>query len=336
MDIRLATIADKNSWDEFIANQKLGAFTQSWIWAEFMATQKEKIYRLIVTDNNQWSAVCFLFVSKLKGGFRILYAPKGPIIADDADIEKNFEFIMKKIDQIAVQEKAIYFQCDPETNDTDFQQIYDQLELNKSEFDIQPRHTLILNIQDSEENLLNQMHSKTRYNIRLAQKKDVSIEIDNSKFKQFNELLKLTTDRQHITLFGEKYFKQLLSLPFVKLYLAKYDGQYIAANIMIFWNHTATYLYGASDYKFRPVMAPYLLQWQAIKDAKDQNIWSYDFWGAAPQNITGHEEKWFGFTKFKMGFSPEAEITEYLGTYEKIYNPTKLGIYRFLRKFIKK
>src|SRR3989339_896966 len=270
MDIRLATIADKNSWDEFIANQKLGAFTQSWIWAEFMATQKEKIYRLIVTDNNQWSAVCFLFVSKLKGGFRILYAPKGPIIADDADIEKNFEFIMKKIDQIAVQEK------------------------------------------------------------------DVSIEIDNSKFKQFNELLKLTTDRQHITLFGEKYFKQLLSLPFVKLYLAKYDGQYIAANIMIFWNHTATYLYGASDYKFRPVMAPYLLQWQAIKDAKDQNIWSYDFWGAAPQNITGHEEKWFGFTKFKMGFSPEAEITEYLGTYEKIYNPTKLGIYRFLRKFIKK
>ena len=277
----------------------------------------------------------------------MLYAPKGPVFKNSkleiTNTKQNqistrdiFELLMKEIDKIARQENVLGIQLDPETADETWNQLFYDHNFVKTELDAQPRHTLILDLTKSEDELLANMHSKTRYNINLALKKDVEITVDNTKFKEFWELLKKTEQRQNISLQQETYFKELLELPFVNLYLAQKDGQIAAANVIINWNNTATYLFGASDYAYRNIMAPHLLQWQAIKDAKDQNIWSYDFWGAAPQNITGHEEKWFGFTKFKMGFSPEAEITEYLGTYEKIYNPTKLGIYRFLRKFIKK
>lgn len=332
MNLRHTTNLDQEKWNTFVAENEMGSFTQSWEWADFMATQKEKVYRLIIEKDNQWQAVIFLFVSKIKGNFKILYAPKGPVISSNADIKETMSLLMNEINQLASQEKAIYFQCDPPTMDPQMLETYNFLEFEKSARDIQPRHTLILDLKKTTDELLAQMHSKTRYNIRLAEKKGVTIEIDNTKYKEFNELLKKTTDRQQITLFGEKYFKELLNLPFVKLYLAKYNGQYIAANIMIFWNHTATYLFGASNYEFRAIMAPHLLQWEAIKDAQKQNCWFYDFWGAAPPNATGREQNWFGFTKFKMGFSPNAEITEYLGTYEKVYSPVIYGIYRFLRQ----
>jgi lipid II:glycine glycyltransferase (peptidoglycan interpeptide bridge formation enzyme) len=83
-------------------------------------------------------------------------------------------------------------------------------------------------------------------------------------------------------------------------------------------------------------MAPYLMQWQAIQDAKHANVWFYDFWGAAPEGAKGQEAKWSGFSRFKKGFSPELELTEYVGTYEKVYQPVKLGFYRYLQKIYKK
>lgn len=79
-------------------------------------------------------------------------------------------------------------------------------------------------------------------------------------------------------------------------------------------------------------MAPYLLQWEAMQDAKQQEMHFYDFWGAAPENAQGRESNWAGFTRFKMGFSPDAKLTSYIGTYEKAYAPVMLGIYRFLQK----
>jgi len=312
---------------------------QSWEWSDFYATQKDKVWRLIVEDSEKWLATIFLFRSKLKLGQSILYAPRGPVISDKFENEKAriMELIMRTVDELAARNGALHFQVDPYSSDKSWCALFDRLGFVKSEGDSQPRHTLILDIREEEEKLLAQMHQKTRYNINLAAKKGVEIIVDNAAYKEFHELLKKTVDRQGITLYAENYFKNILSVPFVKLYLAKYQGQVVAANIMVFWNHIATYLFGASDYEYRQVMAPHLLQWRAMKDAKDAGMWFYDFWGATSrQGGAGREENWFGFTKFKMGFSPEAEIIEYLGTYEKIYSPVKLGLYRFLQQRFKR
>ena len=267
-----------------------------------------------------------------------MYAPRGPVVNDNCKMadDKLMALIMEKIDLVAKQEQVMNFQLDPYSNDADWERIFDEQGFEKSERDIQPRHTLLLDVRAGEEELLAQMNQKTRYNIGLARKKGVEIEVDNGAYKGFYELLKKTEVRQKIKFFQADYFKEILKVPFVKLCLAKYQGKVIAANIMIFWNDTATYLFGASDYEYRNVMAPHLLQWQAIKDAKKEGLWFYDFWGAAPPESKGREQNWAGFTKFKMGFSPEAEITEYIGTYEKKYQPVKLGLYRFLQYRFKK
>jgi len=335
MELRLINDSNKNEWDSFVKANSTGSFLQSFEWGEFMATQKEKIWRFAVVEGETWKAVFLLVMSKLKMNQRVLYIPRGPVIEEVSHKEKVLGAIFEMLDDMARREKAVMVQIDPHSNEFEWEQSFDQHGFVKSEQNVQPRHTLILDIRKPDEEILNAMHQKTRYNIRLAEKKGIEVIVDNGMYKEFLELLKKTELRQEIKMFSADYFQKILAVPFVKLYLAKYDGKIIAANIMIFWNDTATYLFGASDHEFRNLMAPHLLQWQAIKDAKAANCWFYDFWGAAPPDAKGQEANWFGFTKFKMGFSPDAELTEYLGTYEKIYNPAIVGIYRFLQSLRK-
>jgi len=331
MDIRLVDETEKIKWDKFVQQNSAGSFLQSWEWGEFVASQKEKIWRFAAVEGDTWKAVFLVAMSRLKLNQKILDLPRGPVI-EDSEIEILPE-ILKTIDELAQKESAVVVQLDPLLNEKKWAEILDKNGFAKAEQNLQPRHTLILDIRKPEEELLNQMHQKTRYNIRLAEKKGVDIIVDNGMFKEFFELLKKTMARQEIKMFSKDYFQKILQVPFVKLYLAKYEGKIIAANIMVFWNDTATYLFGASDHEYRQIMAPYLLQWRAIEDAKKTQLLFYDFWGAAPKDAKGQEEKWFGFTRFKMGFSPDAELTEYLGTYEKVYKPVQLGVYRFIRKF---
>ncbi|MBU1132229.1 peptidoglycan bridge formation glycyltransferase FemA/FemB family protein [Patescibacteria group bacterium] len=335
MNIRSAEINEKEKWNRFVLTNETGSLFQSWEWTDFISAQREKAWRLIVEENNEWLAVIFLYKGFLKFKQPFLYAPRGPVSADSIDNdlkEKIFSKLMNYIDNVAREENALYFQLDPLTGNVRWLEIFDRFGFVKSARDAQPRHTLILDIRKSEEELLNQMHQKTRYNIRLAQKKGVEIMVDNNRFKEFHELLKKTESRKNITLYEQDYFEKLLKYPFAKLYLAKFEGKIIAANIMVEFGNVTTYLFGATDYEFRSLMAPHLLQWQAMKDAKERGIYFYDFGGAAPKEAKGHEENWFGFTKFKMGFSPAAEITEYVGSFEKVYAPVKLGIYRMLKK----
>jgi len=335
MHIREAKDEDKQKWNQFVAENETGSFMQSWEWGDFRHSLNEKIWRFVVEDGEQWLGVIFFYKIPVKLGQSVFDCPKGPAV-DESRFVEVLELITMTIDKIAKQESVMSLQIDPNSNSHKWQKLLDEFGFDKAESDAQPRHTLILDIRKDEAELLSQMHEKTRYNIRLAEKKGVSVVVDDGRFKEFYELLKKTMDRQKINMFSENYFKKILAVPFVKLYLAEYQGQVIAANIMIFWNNVATYLFGASDYEYRNIMAPYLLQWKAIQKAKAENIWFYDFWGAAPKDAVGREENWSGFTRFKMGFSPNAELTEYIGTYEKDYSPVKIGLYKFLQKIYRK
>ena len=115
MNIREATTTDKSRWNHFVATNAGGSFVQSWEWADFYATQKDKVWRFIIEDGQEWLAVIFLFRSKLKLGQSILYAPRGPVIGDKYRGEKAviFELIMRTIDELAVRNGALHFQVDP-------------------------------------------------------------------------------------------------------------------------------------------------------------------------------------------------------------------------------
>jgi len=209
--------------------------------------------------------------------------------------------------------------------------------------EIQPSKTLILNLEKSEKEILSAMHHKTRYNIGVAEKNGVKIEIKKSlnkeEFEIFWKLINKTAKRDKFTIFSKKYYEKLLNIfgssapefmpndvPLIKIFLAKFHNEIIAAAIIMFYNDTAVYLHGASDYDFRRMMAPHLLQWNAISDAKKSGFSYYDFWGI-------NENKWPGVTRFKKGFGGE-EI-EYAGTLDYAFKLFWYLGYKIIKEFKK-
>jgi len=212
----------------------------------------------------------------------------------------------------------------------------------KSKKEIQPQRTIILDITRSEEELLASMHKKTRYNIRVAQKKDVRFKIydlreGSDNFEAFWQLLQETTERDKFQAHPKSYYEKLLSsfssrhttydIPYTKLFYVEYKDKVISASIVIFHNHSAAYLHGASDHDYRALMAPYLLHWEVIKYAKDHGFSEYDLWGI-------DEEKWPGVTRFKKGFS--GREVKYTGSYDYVFMPIWYRLYRLWQALFKR
>jgi peptidoglycan pentaglycine glycine transferase (the first glycine) len=208
------------------------------------------------------------------------------------------------------------------------------LPIIKAPHDMQPRELFIIDIAKSEEELLAAMKPKTRYNIRLAEKKDIKIIISSEKecVNRFCDLVEVTSARQGITPHPRNHYQKMfetISSENIKLYCAEFEGEIIAANIVIFFNKTVTYLHGASDDRFRNVMAPYLLQWRQIQDAKEAGATEYDFGGV---KITSLENNWAGITRFKQSFSPQTQAIEFPGAYDIVINTPKYYTYRIIQK----
>jgi len=189
---------------------------------------------------------------------------------------------------------------------------------------VQPARTRILDLNQSEEELLSAMHHKTRYNIRLAEKKGVTITIDNGRINEFLVLMHETTKRDNFFAHSDHYYRALASFDpdFIQLVLAEYQGRVIAGGLFSFCAPTATYLHGASANEFRNLMAPYLLQWTAIRKAQGMGLKYYDFYGV-------DEKKWPGVTRFKEGFGGEEVL--YAGTFDLVLKPFWYLVYRLLR-----
>lgn len=194
----------------------------------------------------------------------------------------------------------------------------DRLKLRKNRVDIQPPDSTLINLLDSEEEILEKMKSKWRYNIRLAEKKGVIIEkIDGSNEKLseyidiFYELYKTTAERDGIGIHSKSYYLDLLKqsseqikegkdVPLVSLYFARHEEDYLASIITLFSKTESVYLYGCSSNVKRNYMPSYLLQWNAIKGAKSYGSSYYDMYGIPPTDDDKHPMH--GLYLFKTGF----------------------------------
>jgi len=243
-----------------------------------------------------------------------------------------------KIKEIAKQERTIFLKVEPSfaeaTEGESLEKKLKRLGFEKSN-NIQPQRTIILDITKSEQELLGEMHYKTRYNIQLACKRGVEIRNPKSlpcrqageirNFEEFWRLMEQTAQRDGFRSHPKEYYQKMLEIPGVELFVAKYENKIIAANIIVFWDKMAIYLHGASDYKYRNLMAPHLLQWEQIQEAKKRGCAEYDFWGI-------DEKKWPGVTRFKKGFGGQEII--YPGAYDLVFNRVWYLIYKIARKIL--
>lgn len=262
------------------------------------------------------------------------------------------ELIIKKIREIAEQENVIFFRMDPEWPEEEkYKSLLADFRFIKSAREVQPKTTLVLDLTKSEDEILAQMHPKTRYNIRLARRKGVKVKISNAflisdeDFEEFWKLMEKTAIRDGFKSHPKEYYKAQIKIlgkkGLVKLFLAEIEtqsseselqNQVIAAIIVSFYGGKATYLHGASDYRFRNLMASHLLQWEAMCEAKREKCKWYDFWGIQTkcQTLNTKCQTWAGITRFKKGFARNGNEVNYIGAYDL---PIQKGWYRLYNLF---
>jgi len=294
-----------------------GEFLQSEFWSLLLISEGEILEHWGVQSEGKIIAVATLIRKKILGSFFYYYAPRGP-----RGEKLAIEFLLQALKN--KKTGALFLRIEPE-------EILEKVGDGyfKKSIDLQPKKTLMLDLSLSEEELLKEMHQKTRYNIHLAEKKGAEIKaakiVDLEKdFSEFWRLMSITGERDAFRIHTPKHYKNMLSASEnIKLYFATYEGKNIAGGLFCFFGDRVTYMHGASDNEARNLMSPYLLQWEVIRTAKREGYKYYDFYGI-------DEKKWPGVTRFKIGFG--GFVKEYPGTYDFIFKQTLYGFYELLRK----
>ncbi|MFA6306664.1 MAG: peptidoglycan bridge formation glycyltransferase FemA/FemB family protein [Patescibacteria group bacterium] len=318
--MQIITITDKKQLNDFVSRETMSQFLQSFEWGEFQGKAAGKIIRLGVLENNELAAAATFVKKTLPMGKSYFLCPRGPIIGANQDKLKILKELFDALKKFAENEDVIFLRFEPV-----FKIDISPIEIQKT-LDIQPSKTLILDLTKSEEELLKEMHQKTRYNIKLAAKKEVKmVEAGPERFDDFWRLMNLTGERDNFRPHGIDYYKKMLEADsdFIKLYFAEYKGKPLVTGIFSYFGDTVSYLHGASADHDREVMAPYLLHWQIIKEVKAAGFKYYDLCGI-------NEKRWPGVTRFKKGFGGFEH--DYPGTFDYIFDQNWYSIYKMVRQ----
>ncbi len=339
-------------WDKFVAeNSSPASFLQSWQWGKFRNEYLgKKILRYAIFEGDELMAVANFEGGKLPGGKFYLDCTKGPIFKKQKTINNKQRVIILLVDEIkkiAKEQKVIFIRF----------QLLDNLEISSARQVeilkrlVEPNHTALLDLNKSEEEILAGMHEKTRYNIRLAEKRGV--EVRSSDIDNFYNLLKQTAKRDKIKIFGKEYYQKIINCFInelqitnyglrITLLMAEYENMSIAGILVLKFGDTTTYLHGGSSNKHRDKMPSYALQWAGIKWAKEQGCQWYDFWGVAKVEIDAKPEdyagdRWAGITRFKLGFLNKKNglVKEYPSAKDLVLNNFWYNLYR-IGKFFKR
>ena len=293
------------------------SFLQSDLWLEFQKKIGRSVFK--IQDIN-------VIGHEMPMNKLFLYSPR--LRPSDFGGQARFGLFIDEIKKIAKQEGAIFFKLELQSLDftRDKSSSLEELGFRRSN-NVQPLQTIILDLTKSEEELLSQMHPKTRYNINLAQKKEIKIRRGKTDddFDRFWGLMQKTSQRDNFKSYSRAYYEEMLEIPEVELFLAEYENEAIVANIVVFCEDQAIYLHGASSNEHRNLMATPLLQWYQIQEAKRIGCTTYDFWGI-------NEQKWPGVTRFKRGFGGQEII--YPGAYDLIFKPFWYKIYKIAKRIL--
>ncbi len=265
-------------------------------WAEFQRSLGREVFEY---EKNGVSAK--IIKHDLPLGKNYLYIPHGPEMDFNAmmgGFKSPVRGFAGYMFDLSRQEKSIFVKAEPLTGNV--AQILVETGFKRAHKEVQPSKTVIINIQESDINLLAAMHHKTRYNIKVAENHRVTVE-ESKDTATFWRLLKKTTARDEFSSHPKDYYEKLLNFdwgndgPKVKLFLAKYQDKPAAATIVLIYGGTGYYLHGASDYEHRSAMAPFMLHWRVIQLLRKAGIENYDLWGI-------DAKKWPGVTRFKLNW----------------------------------
>lgn len=340
----------QTEWNDFVRNHSFGHFLESFEWSEVVEADGEKVRRIAIMDKGKIIAGALIIKYELPFNRSYLYIPRGPVLGWDKiknsdKINQDQESLMMILDEVkkfGQNENSIFLRIDPEieAKDNHFE-FWKQIGFTKSPKEIQPKMTVVLDLLQPHEQILKNMKSKTRYNIHLAERKGVKIKISTniSGIDTFYDLMLKTSRRDNFYPHTKKHYQDLIKIlglkNIAKIFLAEYKKKIIAATIVSFFGQKAIYLHGASDNEYRNLMSTYLLQWQAISEAKKAGCKLYDFGGVVPESENKHA--WAGISRFKRGFGGREQ--EFIGAWDIPYLTSQYKLFSFtsnIRRKIKR
>jgi lipid II:glycine glycyltransferase (peptidoglycan interpeptide bridge formation enzyme) len=324
-------------WAKALAKLPHSHVLQSWLWGEFKSRWGWSALPLVVTiAENSWEPLAAALVLKRKipfTPFSILYVPKGPIL--DYNDRPLRQQVLALLEKLSRKERAIFIKVDPEVVwswGVEQERVSPlgkgfvaELEARGWQFSpeqIQFRNTVELDLTESEEALLAGMKPKTRYNIRLAERKGIRVrEGTVADLPVMAAMYAETAARDQFTIRPTDYYldiwKDFCTAGIGQLLLAEYEEEPVAALLLVKYGARAIYMYGASTDKERNRMPNYLLQWEAIGRAKAAGCTVYDFWGA-PNEFVETDKLW-GVWRFKDGF--QGEVVRHIGAWDYPVRP---------------
>ncbi len=369
---------ESSNWNSIISKLPKPHFLQTYEWGQVKAKYGwEPIY--LVWDNegrmteerNAGRLSSFLFPPSaaalvlkrqiLRSGFAarlsILYSPKGPLL--DWTNEPLRNRVLNDLQSFARKQGAIFLKMDPdvvlgtgipgseeEVIDNGGQAVMSELKRRGWEYSseqIQFKNTVLIDLTPSEEELLARMKQKTRYNIRLAERKGVVVRIASKEdlgilYKMYAE----TSVRDGFVIRDEGYYRTVWELfmarspspfspyspsdfhtPFAEPLMAEVDGEVVAGLFVFYFAGRAYYVYGMSRNIHREKMPSYLLQWEAMKRARARGCKVYDLWGA-PEVFDESDSMW-GVYRFKEGLG--GKVVRTLGAWDFVPNPLWYKMY---------
>ncbi|MCL2547335.1 MAG: peptidoglycan bridge formation glycyltransferase FemA/FemB family protein [Oscillospiraceae bacterium] len=326
-------------YEQFVQLHPKGHFMQSRAWGKVKSDWQ---WHAFVARNDAGKIIgsMALLIRKLPGlPYTLAYGCRGPV-CDVCDTALTTA-LLNYAKQLARKHKAYLIKLDPDLPlDSPFAAIAEscgfKLPVQSKNFEsIQPRFVFRLPLTDKNaETVMAGFHHKWRYNIRLAERKEVTVTVDNTQTAEFSRLMIETGERDGFGVRNEAYFKRMLDElgTHARLYMADIDGEYVAGSLAIGYGDKVWYLYGASDTAHRNYMPSYLLQWHMMQWALARDARLYDFRGVSGD--LDENNPLYGLYRFKKGFG--GDFTEFAGEFDCVLKPLVNKVYLLGQKVRKK
>jgi peptidoglycan pentaglycine glycine transferase (the first glycine) len=317
-------------WNSFLSDHPAAHLLQTGEWGELKSAFGWEAVHIV--EGQTGAQILF---RPLPLGFTFAYLPKGPVTASPPS-----PGFWSDVNQACRSRRAVFLKVEPDGWEGEgLPSVYNHQEFLPSPQHVQPRSTLVVNLHGSEDDIFHNMKPKTRYNIRLAGRKDVVVHPSND-IGNFYRVMTITGRREEFHVHSQDYYRRAYELFFPKgmceLFMADFQGRTLATLMVFAHGKQAYYFYGASSDEERNRKATYPLQWEAIRWAHSRGCDEYDMWGIPDEAINVEEDEaearedgLWGVYRFKRGFS--GLVKRAIPSMDRVYNPLlyKLYLWRF-------
>jgi len=347
--MKIKNCVDPQVWEDFIAKNQPWNFLQSYWWSEVIRGENKEIKCWEIWSKSEKKLYGVVLLEKKKiarGGFYYLESLWGPVWSRKINTSMTLRLLRLLYEHIKEKENCVFWRLSPPASVLISPRYLESEYYLESGFEEAtslwdffptlartrpPKSTSVIDLMQDPDDILAQMKPKTRYNIKLAQRKNLKIVWSRSvgDLRKFWKLNLITANRSGFTPHQFSHYLNILkansSMPSnrAEIVLASNKGKTISANLALFFNNTVYYLHGASSDKDRNLMSPFLLHWDTINKAKNEGFEFYDFWGI-------DKKKWPGITRFKKGFGGKRK--DYPLIYEIPLKGVYYNLYRLFRR----